>query len=81
MGCPLTAGWSGLSLWHETADDDWAPRAPLPGDLRADVAVVGAGLTGLWAAYYLLREDPTLDVAVLEAETAGFGASGRNGGW
>jgi glycine/D-amino acid oxidase-like deaminating enzyme len=43
--------------------------------------VVGAGLTGLWTAYYLLRDDPDLDVVVLEAETAGFGASGRNGGW
>jgi glycine/D-amino acid oxidase-like deaminating enzyme len=42
---------------------------------------VGAGLTGLWTAYYLLRDDPTLRVVVLEAETAGFGASGRNGGW
>jgi glycine/D-amino acid oxidase-like deaminating enzyme len=45
------------------------------------VAVVGAGFTGLWTAYYLLREDPTLRVVVLEKETAGFGASGRNGGW
>ena len=45
------------------------------------MAVVGAGFTGLWTAYYLLREDPTLRVVVLEAETAGFGASGRNGGW
>jgi glycine/D-amino acid oxidase-like deaminating enzyme len=45
------------------------------------VAVVGAGFTGLWTAYYLLREDPSLRVVVLEAETAGFGASGRNGGW
>ncbi len=46
-----------------------------------DVAVVGGGLTGLWTAYYLLRADPSLRVTVLEAETAGFGASGRNGGW
>ncbi len=45
------------------------------------MAVVGAGFTGLWTAYYLLVEDPTLRVTVLEAETAGFGASGRNGGW
>jgi glycine/D-amino acid oxidase-like deaminating enzyme len=45
------------------------------------VAVVGAGFTGLWTAYYLLREEPGLRVSVLEAETAGFGASGRNGGW
>ena len=43
--------------------------------------MVGAGLTGLWTAYYLLRADPSLRVLVLEAEVAGFGASGRNGGW
>jgi glycine/D-amino acid oxidase-like deaminating enzyme len=42
---------------------------------------VGAGFTGLWTAYYLLAGDPTLRVTVLEAENAGFGASGRNGGW
>jgi glycine/D-amino acid oxidase-like deaminating enzyme len=45
------------------------------------VAIVGAGLTGLWTAYYLVRADPSLRVTVLEAEVAGFGASGRNGGW
>jgi glycine/D-amino acid oxidase-like deaminating enzyme len=45
------------------------------------VAIVGAGFTGLWTALYLARADPTLSVTVLEAETAGFGASGRNGGW
>jgi glycine/D-amino acid oxidase-like deaminating enzyme len=80
VGCPLSI-YSSLSLWHDTAGDDWVPRDPLPGDVRADVAVVGAGFTGLWTAYYLLREDPTLRVVVLEKETAGFGASGRNGGW
>ena len=74
-------GWSRLSLWHETVDDDWTPRAALPGDTSVDVAVVGAGFTGLWTAYYLLADDPSLRVRVLEAETAGFGASGRNGGW
>ena len=56
-------------------------RAPLPGDREADVAIVGAGYTGLWTAYYLLRADPTLRVVVLEKEIAGYGASGRNGGW
>ena len=45
------------------------------------MAIVGAGYTGLWTAYYLSRADPGLRVAVLEAEVAGFGASGRNGGW
>ncbi|MDQ6921496.1 MAG: FAD-binding oxidoreductase [Candidatus Dormibacteraeota bacterium] len=46
-----------------------------------DVAILGAGFTGLWTALYLLRRDPSLRVAVLEREVAGFGASGRNGGW
>jgi len=45
------------------------------------VVVVGGGFTGLWTAYYLLQADPSLRVVVLEAETVGFGASGRNGGW
>ena len=70
-----------LSLWHDTAGDDWSPREPLAGDRDADVAVVGAGYTGLWTAYYLARADPTLRIVVLEREVAGFGASGRNGGW
>jgi glycine/D-amino acid oxidase-like deaminating enzyme len=51
------------------------------GRLTADVAIVGAGFTGLWTAYHLRRDDPALRVAVVERETAGFGASGRNGGW
>jgi glycine/D-amino acid oxidase-like deaminating enzyme len=45
------------------------------------VCIVGAGYTGLWTAYYLIRADPTLRIVVLEARFAGFGASGRNGGW
>jgi glycine/D-amino acid oxidase-like deaminating enzyme len=45
------------------------------------VAIVGAGFTGLWTALYLARADPSLRVTVVEAEVAGFGASGRNGGW
>src|SRR5215831_10025367 len=56
-------------------------RPPLPGNRDADVAIVGAGYTGLWTAYYLRRADPSLRVVLLEAEHAGFGASGRNGGW
>ncbi|MDX6327191.1 MAG: hypothetical protein QOK15_3545 [Nocardioidaceae bacterium] len=73
--------YAGLSLWHATAGDDWVLRPPLPGDLDADVVIVGAGFTGLWTAYYLLTAEPALRVHVVEAETAGFGASGRNGGW
>jgi glycine/D-amino acid oxidase-like deaminating enzyme len=60
---------------------DLSPRAPLPGDTEVDVAIIGGGLTGLWTAYYLHERDPRLTVAVLEKEIAGFGASGRNGGW
>lgn len=58
-----------------------ARRPPLPGSAEADVCIVGAGYTGLWTAYYLKRADPGLRVIVLEAGFAGFGASGRNGGW
>ncbi len=71
------------SLWHDTLPDGDLDRvrAPLAGPAEADVAIVGAGYTGLWTAYYLLEADPTLRVVVLESETVGFGASGRNGGW
>jgi glycine/D-amino acid oxidase-like deaminating enzyme len=58
-----------------------ARRPPLPGSAEADVCIVGAGYTGLWTAFYLKRADPGLRVIVLEAGFAGFGASGRNGGW
>ncbi|WP_328531679.1 FAD-binding oxidoreductase [Nocardioides sp. NBC_00368] len=73
--------YAGISLWHETAGEDWEPRPALMGDLEVDVAIVGAGYTGLWTAYYLAEARPDLKVAILEAEVAGFGASGRNGGW
>jgi len=76
-----SAGYRALSLWLDTAGDDLTPRAPLAGDLDVDVAIVGAGYTGLWTAYYLSLADPSLRIAVLEAEIAGYGASGRNGGW
>ncbi|MGH3368288.1 MAG: NAD(P)/FAD-dependent oxidoreductase [Nocardioidaceae bacterium] len=81
MGRALTPAAGARSLWQDTADDGAAERPSLPDDVDADVAVVGAGFTGLWTAYYLTLADPTLRVVVLEAETAGFGASGRNGGW
>ncbi|NTW39104.1 MAG: FAD-dependent oxidoreductase [Cellulomonadaceae bacterium] len=57
------------------------PRPVLDRPTDADVVVVGAGLTGLWTAYYLAQADPSLDILVVEQETVGFGASGRNGGW
>lgn len=67
-------------LWWEELPP--VPERPaLDSDLTADVAIVGAGFTGLWTAYYLKRLEPTIDVVVLERERVGFGASGRNGGW
>ena len=69
------------SFWLETCDDDLTPRAPLAGSTDVDVAILGAGFTGLWTAYYLLQRDPSLKIAIVEKEIAGFGASGRNGGW
>lgn len=80
-----TPGYRELSFWFdslvESGADDLAPRPALSGDCEVDVAIVGAGLTGLWSAYYLLKRDPGLRVILLEKEIAGFGASGRNGGW
>ncbi|MER3437730.1 MAG: FAD-dependent oxidoreductase, partial [Chloroflexota bacterium] len=70
-----------VSFWLETCGDDLTPRPPLDGSTSADVAILGAGFTGLWTAYELLEREPSLTIAILEAEIAGFGASGRNGGW
>ena len=74
-------GYGATSFWLETCADDLTPRPALDGSADADVAILGAGYTGLWTAYELLRRDPSLKVTVLEREIAGFGASGRNGGW
>ena len=73
--------YGSYSFWLETAGEDLAPRPSLSGPTEADVAVLGAGFTGLWTTYYLLRREPSLRVVVLESEIAGFGASGRNGAW
>ena len=79
----MTADVRGLSLWWSGLPDDLLRPVgePLPGDVTADVAIVGGGYTGLWTAYYLARRDPSLRIVVIEAQQAGFGASGRNGGW
>ena len=71
---------SRVPWWLEEAPPD--PEAePLAGDAEADVAIVGAGYTGLWTALELKRRDPALRVTVLEAEHVGYGPSGRNGGF
>ncbi len=57
------------------------PAAPLGGVTTADLAVVGAGYSGLWTALLAKERDPGRDVVVIEAGTAGWAASGRNGGF
>jgi len=75
------SAYADRSFWLETCGDDLTPRPPLEGSIDVDVAILGAGYTGLWTAYYLLKRDPSLRLAILERRIAGFGASGRNGGW
>lgn len=69
------------SFWLDSTPGAQQPRAALTAGIEADVAIVGAGYTGLWTAYYLKKSNPSLNIAVLESQVAGFGASGRNGGW
>lgn len=76
MGCALSA--LTRSLWLDQAPP--ADRPELVGDRRCDVAIVGAGYTGLWTAYYLAQASDAR-IVVIDAEHVGFGASGRNGGW
>ncbi|MGB3275087.1 MAG: FAD-dependent oxidoreductase [Castellaniella sp.] len=73
--------YRGVSFWFDALGEDVRVRPALPGPVDVDVVILGAGYTGLWTAYYLKSLAPSLSVTILEAETAGFGASGRNGGW
>ena len=70
-----------LSLWWEAVAGPAAAAPRSTEDLDVDVCIVGAGFTGLWTAHALAQADPSLRIAVVEREVAGFGASGRNGGW
>ena len=67
-------------LWWEAISRK-PTRDPLTEAISVDVAIVGGGLSGLWTAYYLAKRDPGLNIAVIERDFIGYGASGRNGGW
>ncbi|MGH8484407.1 MAG: NAD(P)/FAD-dependent oxidoreductase, partial [Pseudomonas sp.] len=73
--------WRKISLWMDQLDEQLTTRPALAQDLDVDVCIIGAGYTGLWTAYYLKQQSPQLNIAIVEAKFAGFGASGRNGGW
>src|SRR6516165_5251039 len=80
-GAGRAANYGHLSHWFARLGALGSPRPALEHSRDADVCIVGAGFTGLWTAYELKRAKPSLEVVVLDAEIAGFGASGRNGGW
>ena len=77
----MQRSYTSLSLWLDSLPGDITARPALADDLEVDLVIVGAGYTGIWTAYYLKQLQPTLSIAIAEAEVAGFGASGRNGGW
>lgn len=70
-----------VSYWLESCGDELTPRPKLEQSMDADIAILGAGFSGLWTAYYLSLKYPGLRIIILEKEITGFGASGRNGGW
>jgi glycine/D-amino acid oxidase-like deaminating enzyme len=78
---PADAGPQGIErtcYWH--ARNQREPEPPLEGQRDADVAIVGAGLTGLWTALHLKVLDPKLAITIVEQAAAAHGASGRNAG-
>ena len=70
---------SSTPLWQDGMSQ--SPRQQLLNDIDVDVAIIGAGYTGLWTAYYLKQMNSKLSIAIIESEYVGFGGSGRNGGW
>ncbi len=76
----LIAGARPAVFWSDRPDAPVAAE-PLQGAVDADLLIIGAGFTGLWAALEAAEADPGRRIVVLEAEVAGFGASSRNGGF
>lgn len=70
-----------VSFWYAGTGLPSERRPALTGEAEADVAIIGAGYSGLWTAWYLKQARPDLRITILEKEFAGYGASGRNGGW
>lgn len=74
------AGARPAPFWLDDPDRP-EPLPPLSGPVRADLAVVGGGFSGLWTALLAKQRDPGRDVALVEAARVGWAASGRNGGF
>lgn len=73
--------YNNISYWLDSSEEALTPRPTLSKSTTVDIAILGGGYTALWTAYYLIEKDPSLNIAILEKEIVGFGASGRNGGW
>jgi putative aminophosphonate oxidoreductase len=70
------------SLWlQEVLGDAPEIEAPLQGEKRADIAIIGGGYVGLWTAIRIKEWNSSCDVVILERDICGGGASGRNGGF
>lgn len=78
---PRPGGDRGFWLEEALRADPGAPCPSLRGRFRADVCIVGGGFAGLWTAIELIEREPSLRIALLEADICGGGASGRNGGF
>ena len=72
---------TGISIWRDTLEASHKDRPALTTDTSVDIAIIGAGYTGLWSAFHLINQNPGLSIAIFERDFVGFGASGRNGGW
>src|SRR4029453_15435065 len=70
-----------LGFWMAGLAENRPTSPRFEGEGAVDLAIIGGGYTGLWAAYFAKKLEPSLSVAVFEAEQIGYGASGRNGGW
>ena len=68
-------------LWNEIDDQEFSYGVDDDGHDEFDVLIIGAGYTGLWSAYYIHLIEPSVKIAIIEKNSVGFGASGRNGGW
>ena len=74
-------GTTATPFWLDDVRARRVDHEPLAGDVDADLVIVGAGYTGLWTALRAVERQPGLRVVLLEAETVGWAASGRNGGF
>jgi gamma-glutamylputrescine oxidase len=73
------------ALWDSSGSfwlaEEYTPNPPVTGQIQADIAIIGGGITGLSSAYHLKQRYPQKHIILIEAQAVGFGASGRNSGF